>query len=253
MSKRLDLVISTLSETDSKIEEIKKFFDDGDTVEIHSVVVGYDDNISKEDLVESLQKLWNYEIESNHTIDILIKNLSYEHRKTALGCALQTPQIKNPTFLQNIFCLVKGFNTFEESYFNHEQVFLNDEVEFLDIFDDLEQELKAVKHQVAEYYISMLKTCHLVEAVENNPNAVEMESMYVYLFNSFDVTILAKILTEVKDPEVWATKKIVLNSLGYLAQISEKFVFVNTIMDMIGKDVLEKSIKDSIELEQKTE
>ena len=37
--------------------------------------------------------------------------------------------------------------------------------------------------------------------------------------------------------------KIVLNSLGYLGQIAEKFVFTNTIMDMIGTALMEKATK----------
>ena len=71
--------------------------------------------------------------------------------------------------------------------------------------------------------------------------------IYVYLFDSMDVTILARILSSVKDPSIWETKKIVLNSLGYLGQIAEKFVFTNTMMDLIGKTIMEQSIKDSLE------
>ena len=149
--------------------------------------------------------------------------------------------------MQNVFCLIKGYNTFEEAYFEHEQVFLNDEVEFLDIFDDLEEEIKHVTYQTAEYYVSMLKTCNLVEAVENNPNAVEMEDIYIYLFNSMDVTILAKVLSSVKDTTIWETKKVVLNSLGYLGKIAEKFIFTNTVMDLIGAAILEKTSKSVID------
>ena len=172
--------IESLSQTSIIIEDIKKNFDKKES-EQELIIVKFDDNISIEDLLKSLKILWDFEINSNHTIDILIKNLSYEHRKSALGLALKTEQIKNPIFLMNIFCLIKGYNTFEESYFEHEQVFLNDEVEFLDIFDDLEQEIKDVTLKTAEYYISMLKTCNLVEAVENNPNAVEMENLCIFV------------------------------------------------------------------------
>ena len=159
-----------------------------------NIEIRFKDTVSKETLLKSLQELWAYEIESDHILDIFIKNLSYDFRKDALGLALKTENQKNPIFLMNVFCLIKGYNTFEESYFEHEQVFLNDEIEFLDIFDDLEEEIRTVTLKTAEYYVSMLKTCNLVEAVENNPNAVAMENMYTYLFNSFDVTILAKII-----------------------------------------------------------
>lgn len=241
--------IENLSQIDNIIESIKENFEKEENSQ-ESILIKFNDNISKEDFLECLKQLWQYEINSNHTIDILIKNLSYDYRKEALGLALKTPELKNPIFLMNIFCLIKGYNTFEESYFEHEQVFLNDEVEFLDIFDDLEQEIKEVTYKTAEYYVSMLKTCNLVEAVENNPNAVEMENLYVYLFDSFDFTILAKILSSIKDPSIWETKKIVLNSLGYLSCISEKFVFAHTMMDLIGKAIMEKSIKDSLESEE---
>ena len=212
-----------------------------------NIEIRFKDTVSKETLLKSLQELWAYEIESDHILDIFIKNLSYDFRKDALGLALKTENLKNPIFLMNVFCLIKGYNTFEESYFEHEQVFLNDEIEFLDIFDDLEEEIRTVTLKTAEYYVSMLKTCNLVEAVENNPNAVAMENMYTYLFNSFDVTILAKILSSVKDPAIWETKKIVLNSLGYLCNIAEKFVFTNTIMDLMGKEIIELSVKESID------
>lgn len=246
------LTITSASELTDIIAKIKENFAK-EVNEQDSIVIKFDDSISKDDLLESLKQLWQYEIDDNHTIDILIKNLSYDHRKSALGLALKTPQLKNPIFLMNVFCLVKGFNTFDEAYFNHEQVFLNDEVEFLDIFDDLEAEIKEVTYKLAEYYISMLKTCHLVEAVENNPNAVEIENMYTYLFDSVDVTIMARILSLVKDPLIWETKKIVINSLGYLGMIAEKFVFTNSMMNLIGQAIMEKSIKESLNDEKQDE
>lgn len=211
------------------------------------IVIRFVDNISIEDLLGSLKQLWQYELSTGQAVDILIKNLSYEHRKEALRCALKNPQLKNPIFLSNIFCLVKGYNTFEDSYFSHEHVFLNDEVEFLDIFDDLEEEIKVVTFTLGEYYISMLKTCNLVEGVENNPHAVKMEPLYEYLFGMLDVTILAKILTSIKDPSVWETKKVVLGGLNYLGIISEKFVFTNTLLNLLGDRLLQDSVQHATE------
>lgn len=228
--KNEEFEIKNLTEVDTVIAAIKANFEKVEN-EQASIVIKYNPEITVEDLEKSLELLWKYEIESEHTVDILIKNLSYGHRKAALGCALKTSQLRNPIFLQNIFCLIKGYNSFADSYFNHEQVFLNDEVEFLDIFDDLEEEIKAVTKQLAEYYVSMLKTCNLVEAVENNPNAVEMENLYKYLFSIMDVTILARVLSSVKDSTIWETNKIVLNSLAYLGAVAEKFVFVNTFLE----------------------
>ena len=239
-----ELFIEKLSDLQSILAYLK---DNCEKQESEDVVVKFKETISQDDLLESLKELWNFEIESNKDVTILIKNLSYDLRKEALRLALKTETIKNQIFLMNIFCLIKGYNTFEESYFEHEQVFLNDEIEFLDIFDDLEQEIKTVTLKTAEYYVSMLKTCNLVEAVENNPNAVAMENMYTYLFNACDVTILAKILSSVKNPEIWETKKIVLNSLGYLCSIAEKFVFTNTIMSLIGNSIMERSVKETID------
>ena len=237
--------ITNILEVEGIVAEIKSNFDKVES-EREQIYVKFDDNISKDDFIKTLSILFDYEITSGFTVDILIKNLSYDYRKDALGLALKTPELKNPMFLMNVFCLVKGYNTFDESYFEHEQVFLNDEVEFLDIFDDLEEEIKEVTHKMAEYYVSMLKTCNLVEAVENNPNAIKMENMYVYLFDAADITIMAKILSSVKDPSIWETKKIVINSLGYLGMIAEKFMFTNTMMNLIGKAIMEQSIKDSI-------
>ena len=148
--------------------------------------------------------------------------------------------------MSNIFCLIKGYNTFSDSYFEHEQVFLNDEVEFLDIFDDLEEEIKNVTYKLAEYYVSMLKTCNLTEAVENNPNTVKIEFLYEYLFSTMDVTILARVLSSVKDPAIWETKKIVLGSLNYLGSIAEKFMFTNSILNVINKELIENIVKDSL-------
>lgn len=239
--------IENLAQTRNIIEIIKESFISTETKKVN-IVVKFANTISKDDFLSSLKQLWQYEVDSNHTIDILIKNLSYDYRKEALGCALKNSELKNPIFLANIFCLIKGYNTFEDTYFTHEQVFLNDEVEFLDIFDDLEEEIKQVTYKVAEYYISMLKTCNLVEAIENNPNAVKLEPLYEYLFSAVDVTILARILSSVKDPTIWETKKIVINSLGYLGLVAEKFVFTNTLLDLFGssflKEVVENTIKD---------
>lgn len=237
--------IENISQIAAVLSAIKANFEkDFDNQE--SIVVRYIDDISIEDLLESLKQLWQYEIDTEHTFDILIKNLSYEHRKKALSQALHTENLKDPIFLLNVYCLLKGYNTFENAYFEHEQVFLNDEVEFLDIFDDLEQEIKEATYKLAEYYISMIKTCNLVEGVQNNPNAVEMEYLYKYMFSCMDVTVLARIVSSVKDPAIWETQKIVLNSLGYLGMIAEKFVFTNTIIDLLSLDLLKETAKTTI-------
>lgn len=240
-----ELTISNISQLKSILDQIRENFEKP-VVEQNKILVKFVDTIVEDDLLKCLAQLWQYETVSTHSIEIIIKNLSYDLRKAALRLALKTPDLADPVFLQNIFCLIKGYNTFEEAYFEHEQVFLNDEVEFLDIFDDLETEIREVTYKIAEYYISMLKTCNLVEGVENNPNAVEMENLYVYLFNSMDVTILAKVLSSVKDSSIWETKKIVLNSLGYLGKIAEKFVFTNTVMDLFGSAILERTTRNII-------
>ena len=239
-----EFIIENIAQLEQVAIEIKDNFAKENSAQC-GIVVKFDKNITVDDLLVILKGLWKVENECKHTIDILIKDLSYEHRYKALGCALQTVNLRNPIFLSNIFCLIKGYNSFDESYFNHEQVFINDEVEYLDIFDDLDKEIAAVTEKLAEYYISMIKTCNLIDNVDNNPNAVTMEPLYEYLFSVVDVTILAKVVSSVKNPDIWETKKIVLNSLGYLGMVAEKFVFTNTILDLLGKEVLEKSIEEA--------
>ncbi len=241
----IEVKIENLAQIDAIINNFEDNFKKEEAKQ-QSIVVRFDEKISVEDLLVILKRFWEFEVASNHTIDILIKNLSYEHRKAALGEALKTTQLRNPIFLMNVFCLIKGYNTFEDAYFEHEQVFLNDEVEFLDIFDDLETEIGEVTKRLAEYYVSMLKTCNLIDGVENNPNTVRIESLYEYLFTSVDVVILARILSSVKDPTIWETKKIVYNSLGYLGAIAEKFVFTNSILNVFSEDFLRK-VKDNVE------
>lgn len=241
----MEVKIENLAQIDAIINNFEDNFKK-EEAEQQSIIVRFDEKISVEDLLVALKRFWEFEVASNHTIDILIKNLSYEHRKASLGAALKNAQLKNPIFLMNVFCLVKGYNTFEDAYFEHEQVFLNDEVEFLDIFDDLEEEIAIVTKQVAEYYISMLKTCNLTDGIANNPNTVKLEPLYEHLFISMDVIILARILSSIKDSSIWETKKIVYNSLGYLGAIAEKFVFTNSILNVFGEDFLRK-VKEDIE------
>lgn len=239
----MEFKVENFAQIDGFIAEFNALFEKGDN---KGIVVRFESTVSVDELVKSLKQLWQFEIDSKHTIDILIKNLSYEHRKAALKAALETEDLRNPIFLQNIFCLIKGYNTFEESYFNHEQVFLNDEVEFLDIFDDLENEINTVSYKIAEYYVSMIKTCNMIDGVENNPNSVKLEPLYEYLFSAVDVTILARILSSIKDPAIWETKKIVINSLGYLGLVAEKFVFTNTLLDLFGSTFLKEAVENSI-------
>lgn len=232
MAENKEFTIKAFTDVDAILNTIKSGFEQENTSKI-AYIVRFDKDISIDDLKACLLKLWEYETNSNHTIDILIKNLSYDHRKEALRLALKTPSIRNNIFLTNIFCLVKQSNTFEEAYFEHEQVFINDEVELLDILDDLEEEILEVTKNLAEYYVSILKTCHLVDAVENNPNAVKLDNLYVFLFDCMDATMLAKVLSSVKDPSIWETKKIVLDGLNYLGSIANKFIFANSILDLI--------------------
>ena len=236
MVENKELIIKTSADIDDVLSTLKSGFDQEKTSPV-AFIIKFDENITVDDLKICLSKLWEFETISLHSVDILIKNLSYEHRKEALRLALKTPTIINNVFLTNVFCLIKQSNTFNEAYFNNEQVFVNDEVELLDILDDLEVEISEVTKTLAEYYISMLKTCHLVDAVENNPNTVKLESLYVFLFDCMDVTMLAKALSSVKDSSVWETKKIVLNSLNYLGSIANKFMFTDRVLDLILSNI----------------
>ena len=242
--------IENLSQVNDIIVKAKEIFEK-DIEKQTIITVRFDSNIAETDFLESLKLLWTYEVDSDNNIDIIIKNLSYDYRKKALSLALKTPELKDLNFLMNVFCLIKGYNTFDESYFNHEKVFINDEVEFLDIFDDLEKEIEEVTKNIVEYYISMIKTCNLIEVSEDNPNAIKLDNLYVYLFNSFDVTILAKLVSSIKDSSVWETKKIVINSLNYLGQIAEKFVFANNIMSLISKEFMQDCVKTTLQAENK--
>lgn len=236
MAENKELTIRTSADVDAILNTIKSGFEQEKTSPV-AFIVRFNKDITVNDLKICLSKLWEFETTSSHSIDILIKNLSYEHRKEAMRLALKTPTIVNNIFLTNIFCLVKQSNTFNEAYFNNEQVFVNDEVELLDILDDLEVEIAEVTKTLAEYYVSILKTCHLVDAVENNPNAVKLESLYVFLFDCMDVTMMAKVLSSVKDPSIWETKKIVLDGLNYLGSMASKFMFTNRVLDLVLSNI----------------
>ena len=122
------------------------------------MLVSFNKVKDKETFLESLKQLWQYEIESGHTVTILIKNLSYDYRKEALGCALKTPELKNPVFLMNIFCLIKGYNTFEDIVLIDEEQTEN-KIELVSYDDYVVQKEEQYKTQLLQkiYRVKLFK------------------------------------------------------------------------------------------------
>lgn len=142
----LPIEIKQLSQ-EEKIELLKKYLVDIETVypkEIPSV------NTSPEDATKN----------DNFDINEFINTIKAKEEEAESNISLEKK------FLAfNVFLLIKGKNLLGDDFFKNKDVMFNDAIEFLDIGDEINDELNAFKAKLIGTYFSSFKHCNIMTTI----------------------------------------------------------------------------------------
>lgn len=193
------------------------------------------EEMSVEESIECIKLIHEKELElhnskTNFELSINFKALDFKTRLEILKYAITNLDLIDSSLILNIFNLVKGYNTFDDSFFESEEIMINNLEEFLDIKSGLKTELDELTKEIARYYISILKTAGVTDFPANNLPKV-MPFLYQRIFYISDFISLSNIIrkfTEVTD------LIYVENAESYLNALANRYVFANILMQDLG-------------------
>ena len=163
-------------------------------------------------------------------ISLDFKKLPMSLRVAAMKWALTNEELIDSTLVLNILNLIKGYNTFDESFFQSPVVIVNNLEEFLDLKQALTSELKTFTTALAKYYFSIFKSAGITDFPANN-RPVIIPTVYQRVLLVSDFISLSNIIrkfTEVKDLVYVENAEMFLNTLA------TRYVFANTLMEQAG-------------------
>ena len=192
-------VVSALAElkqpTVFKFESISS---DEAIVKIGEILKYQVDNLGKDNVIET---------------DISIKALSKEEKIAIIKHILTLDDVLDSYVILNIYNFIKGFNTFDSSYFYSPIVYVNDMEEYLDIKYELKEELSEFTKKVCVYYLSVLRS---IDKIDNNdPKMVIIPLIIQRILMIADFYTLSVMLNKVKSINIDETY-IVNNALAFV-------------------------------------
>lgn len=174
----------------TKLEEFSTF--EGIEVVNDEVIVSKD--IPEIALLGFLKCFFDFEISSNVTFKLNLKNLTTENKVSAFKYALTRDDIIDARMILNLFNLVKIYNTLDDSYFESDDIFVNNIEELLDIKLELQSELKVFAKTISIYFISLFKSYNKVTYTPLDEH-MELPRMYSIMFMSSDLLTLSGIFS----------------------------------------------------------
>ena len=188
-------------------------------------------DINERNILIILNELYMYEVESQRSISLRLKNLPIELKSSILLHALERKNLVNSTIILNIFNLIKGYNTFEDDFFAHPDTIFNTLEEFLDIKIDLNRDLSMFSKELIIYYLSIMKCCGVTEYT-NDMVLVDIPLIYQRVLSISDIVSLSSIFMKV--PEINTNELLLVNdAYQYMAYLASNFTLANKLMEIL--------------------
>lgn len=185
----------------------------------------------KDEIIKHLTELNKYELkrqEEKKSVEIHLnfKALSFDTRLEILRWALTTEDLIDSSLVLNVFNLIKGYSTFDKTFFESEEVMFNKATEFLDFKRKLSAERSHFLRELARYYFSAIKSCGIVEYATDNPPVI-IPFVYQRILLISDFITMSNMLcdiVEVNDLVNVANARFFIDSLSTKNSIANIFI-----------------------------
>ena len=191
--------------------------------------IQFSKDILEENLIKNLEILYEYEKVREESIAVDVKMLSMELKIALFKHALQYESLLNSYIILNIFNLIKGYNTFDDSYFDEIFTYFNNLEEYLDIKIQLNREISEFTKKLMIYYVSIMKSCG---AIENPVVGIEIPYLYQRILYISDFVSLSNMF--MKCPNFNTEELIVINgAYDYITMLANKFSIGNMFLEAL--------------------
>ena len=141
----------------------------------------------------------------------------------------------------NVYLLIKRNNTFDDSFFEHEDVMFNDIMEFIDIADELHDDLDNFSKKLCGIYLSCIKNCHIIETSPATP----IGKKYLYVLYMLDFLTLSSIM---KNLEFNIDETVYSESYEVIVNLANKISCFGVLLNDNLNDNSNNNINDNLEV-----
>jgi hypothetical protein len=179
-------------------------------------------DISKEDLLEMITSIYDEEIkeECKDVYKLNLKGLSVEKIADVLRYALTREDLKNASTILNIYNLIKIYNTLDDSFFEDENIWVNNLEELLDLKLMIRAELKEFSTKFSIYFLSLIKSYNKITYTPMDNN-IELPSIFQTLFLSMDFMTAAGVFSTTNNINT-SELLVIRDSIKYLTDMMAK-------------------------------
>lgn len=183
-------------------------------------------DISKEQLLEMIESVYNNELEENikDTYLLNFKSLNSELKAEVFKYAFTREDLKDPLTSLNILNIIKIYNTLDDSFFEDKNIWFNSLEDLLDLKLLIHSELKEFIKKFSIYFLSLIKSYNKMTYTPMDNN-IELPQLFKTLFLSMDFMTASGIfsiskpistdeLVLVNDPMKYLTDMMVKNCIG---------------------------------------
>lgn len=138
----------------------------------------------------------------------------------------------NEKDILNVFRLVNSYNTFDDDFFAHEDSYISDITEFIDIKMSLETEINELYKILVTYYLSMLMSCDIKPDVSDSEK-VKLPTLVYGFFVSATIPLMSSIMKSIDMSEIDMNELYNIDGAFILiAKMFQSHSFVNSFLEL---------------------
>lgn len=189
-----------------------------------------DNNDGIDTIIDNLKNIFDFEQSNNVDIQICCKNIDTDKLTKIFDYCLSNYQIINSTVILNILNLVKGYNAFEQEFFDHKLVWFTDIEQVIDVKLELQDKISNFVTDLSKYFIGCIKSMHKVEYTYLD-DIVKLPPLFNHLFLSTDMLTLSGIMSKSNNFSINECP-LIEDSYIYVSELASKFILSNSLSKM---------------------
>ena len=207
------------------------------------------DSDDEEVIKAQLKELFDKEesIEGLSEIKLALKGKNKNVLAVVFKEAMKNENLKNKQLLLNIICLLKAYFTFDESFFQSEDIFFNNTITLIDLKKVLKDDIENLSYRIALYFISICRSLNKVEYTMLD-SYQPLPYFYHTLFLTLDMITLSSILCSVKEGS-FSNCCLVRDANLYFDSLMNKYMIGNELMNSFLNPLIQKEGQNGTKVE----
>ncbi len=208
-------------------------------INIENVIL--EPTMSFNDIVALISKSCKEEDNANSLVSIQFhgKGLSTDTIIQIYSYLLENlEQIHNSCLVMNIMSILKSYNTFDNSYFSDDRIFISSISQMLDVKLALKDKIDIASGKIADYFISLFRSANKFEYTMLD-SYIDLPPFYNMLFMTYDLQSICTIMSNVKQDHQYKHISI-RNAYIYLGHLAKTYIATT---DLVQSFLLQKGIQ----------